>query len=284
MKRFLIPFLIVCGCILGNPEDVVNIMVSDFPPYIILKGDYKKQGTVDYVIKEITKSLDDVRFEFLKANPKRKAKQLNSDLKIIHPTALKTKEREKYSIFSFPYIILFPNCLIMKSKTAEKLSDFYCDKDQRICLEKIIKSRTITLGVVGGRKYGGSIDSILNKYSTKKNITKVHDNNFRTLYKLLVNDRVDMVIGYPSELDFFRNNEGSNIDFSSFTIKGMPEFQRGHFAFPKNPWGEAMLKRIEPVLKEVIKRPDFQQKCLKWLDKNARRKYLEIISSLRTRK
>ena len=238
-------------------EDRITWTVLDFPPVHIWDGPYAGKGYADFVMQLLVSSLDGYRHEFLKCNMARSVKMFREQEKVAHPAILKKDDRDSYIEFSIPAYVLIPNGVIIPKHQADKLRP-YINDDGAFLLEKAIALSDLKVGVSVERAYGGVIDEILMKYKNHKNIcVSPYEELLKNLFKMMKIGRIDYIIGYPIEAEYFSKNLGIIENIICLPIEGMPEYFLGYIGLPKNEWGKTAVKKINSVLKSSRNTPEY---------------------------
>ncbi|MCP4160959.1 MAG: TIGR02285 family protein [Deltaproteobacteria bacterium] len=281
MRKYLIilllaisVFLIFVSRSLAQKKDMIWLN-ADLPPYVILNNPYKGQGSIDYMQKLVKDSLIEYKHISMVANSKRVFHELKRRDMIAYASALKTKEREYNVIFSIPYILGFPNAILIQ-KTKLKYFKTYINNGVFL-LDKAIKEKDYKLGISVGRVYGGVIDKILSKYKGNKNIKVYYDNISRKHINELLVGNIDYVIGYPSEMTYFLKKLKKKESVIAIPIKGMPPHLLGYFAFSKTKWGEKIVMKTNIILKKHRNTKVFHDSNEYWLDERSKKLYRKYI-------
>ena len=114
----------------------------------------------------------------------------------------KTQERESFLIFSEPYSIRFLSGLVILRENLPKFSK-YIDSSGKIEFEKVVSNQNIKLSFSSKRFYSKSVNDVLIKYSSQKNLEEIFSQN-ATLVNIekLVYKRADCIIEYPSVVNY----------------------------------------------------------------------------------
>ena len=269
---YLIPILFF-STTLYSSDNMIKWMRFQFPPFSIIKNDTLNinGGVADSVLISIKENLSEYKHKDIEANFKRAFTELEAGNNVVHNLALKTEERAKYCYFSDPYIVVLPNSLIIKSDKLKQFSN-YLDSDGKVDLDLLIKDKKLVCGLSAGRAYGGSIDkaiALLKDINSSK-VYIDHKKVLADLLKLIKYERVDYTFGYPSEINYY--SDLSEDIFLSLPVKGMPDYNLGHYAFPKTGWGKQLLDRVNPLLLKLRKDPRIKNEIYRWLDSKAKKR------------
>ena len=84
-------------------------------------------------------------------------------------------------------------------------------------------------------------------------------NVFEGLFGLLELGRIDAIIGYRAELDWFSDGKSPMV---SYAIKNEDRYFNGHAACSKNEWGKKTVAKINKILLSIRKDQNFYDKYL----------------------
>ena len=187
-----------------SAEDKITWLYSDFPPVQIETGPYAKQGIADFIVQLLIKNLVGFKHDQLKSNYARAMALLKEQEMVAHPALLKRPDRELYSEFSIPTYVMLPNEILVPEHSVNKLKPFI-DEEGLFLLEKAIVQSDLALGIASERAYGGIIDEILKKHQDHPNIYIRYDVKLLAhFFKMMEFDKIDYIIGYPVEGQYFR--------------------------------------------------------------------------------
>lgn len=255
-------------CNAGGKEIVW--LTADFPPYTIVSGSYKEQGSIDYVHKLVKDELKEYKHIKMVANSKRVFHEIKNRDMVGYPSAIKSKERERYTIFSVPFLLVLPTGVITLKDKLGKFSPFI--EKGEFNLKKAVTQSRLILGRSVGRAYGGSIDKIIKQFPDNRNIKIFYKDLFKSSINGLVVGNVDYIVGYPSEAFYFLNKE-NRIKIVNIHVKGMPEFLLGYYAFPKTKWGNKIVKRVNKVLLKHRNTEHVLKAFERWMDDHTKKLY-----------
>ncbi|MCP4022287.1 MAG: TIGR02285 family protein [Desulfobacteraceae bacterium] len=278
MKNKSLLFLLSIVIIFLSPlsawsEEKITWLRLDFPPIHIHDGPYANKGVADYTIQLLINNLKGYSHELLKCNVARAQLMLKSGEKVGHPSIIKRPDRKAYVYFSLPAYVAIPNCVII-SKHKYNLFKPYLNEQGDFSLEKAIIQSELIVGVSAERAYGGIIDEILMKHKGHKNIMAHYSMIlFKGILEKMLIDRIDYVIGYPNEAQFFTKETGQSKDIVCLPIEGMPKYVIGYIGFPKNDWGKTIIEKVDMILKQHRNSPEYRAAYESWLDELSIERY-----------
>ena len=224
---------------------------ADFPPVTIPDGPRADTGFFDKAMNQIVEQLDGYQHVFAEANFKRIMAELkNSSDVVCCPSLYKTKEREKFIAFSGPAMIVLPNGVISSKKNQEKLSP-HIDEDGIISIRSLLQDKKTTLGISSGRKYSGGIDEILREFGGQRNlVVRPGIDVFKGLMAMMQEGRIDSLLGYPIEAEYFLESNNQAGDYIYYPIKeSSVEFTIGYVGCSDSPEGRQIIEQVNEIVK-----------------------------------
>lgn len=234
-----------------QPENQITWYRADFPPVTILQGQHADSGFFDKTMFFLINHLPGYTHKFKTANFKRIIEELKNNKNVCCPSLYKTADRERFIAFSAPAMVVLPNGIITSKNNLEKLRP-HIDQNGMISLRSLLQDNSITTGISIGRIYSGGIDQILSEFKGKKNIF-VHSgqNVFFDLLSMMYKGRIDCLIGYPAEAEYFTKNNETFSNQRYIPIKeSTVDFTIGYIGCSNNEWGREIIKQIDEVVLE----------------------------------
>ncbi len=277
---FIGVLLLFLSCHSSLAGDRITWLYSDFPPIFIDNGPLKGKGFVDYTVQLLISELDDFDHDFLQVNAKRTLIMLKTKKKVCYPALLKTSDREEFIEFSTPSNVMIPNCAIVPESKLYKFKP-YLNKSGEFLFEEAIAKSNLKVGVSAGRSYGGPIDNILSKYQNNENILENYDMQLADiLFTLMNSGKIDYVLGWPTEGQYYQRHSREKISLVCLPIKGMPEYILGYLGLPKNDWGRMVVSRINAILDKNTKLPEYHSAYEFWLDDISLQRYRKFAKEV----
>lgn len=186
----------------------------------------------------------------------------------------KTAERETYTIFSIPVVIVLPNGIIIR-KEDQSLFSPYMTADEKLKLTELIEDEYLMLGVAKGRKYSGGIDEILAANPNTTNILERTGNDvFKGLLDMLLKDRIEYILGFPVEAQYMAQKVGRGDEILFYPVaETAVEFTVGHVGCPDTEWGRTIIKEVNKILLNNRTTPEFLGYYENWLDEKTAKSY-----------
>lgn len=262
---------------LKQPQDEITWYRADFPPVTILQGQHADTGFFDKTMHFLINNyLSGYTHNFKTANFERIIKEFKNNRNVCCPSLYKTEDRERFIAFSAPAMVVLPNGIITSKSNYEKLRP-HIDPDGMISLRSLLQDNSITTGISIGRIYSGGIDQILGEFNGKKNVF-VHSgqNVFFGLLAMMYKGRIDCLIGYPVEAEYFAKNNETFRDYRYFPIKeSTVAFTLGYIGCSNNEWGRQIIKQIDEVVLEH-RNTTFINFYEDWLEESTKGYHLQL--------
>ena len=257
-------------------KDSVTWMLSDFPPYSILKGEYAGQGTHDEVFALCQEHLAEYEHHQLVGSGPRLLSELQAGNKVC-TTLLKTPAREKFIYYSIPINVDPPLGVTIKRSKAELFKN-----TKIISLEKLLENKQLRVGIQSGRSYGKILDPLLEKHKGEKHIyIREGKELYEGLLKMLMTDRIDYILGYPVETIYIGKMLG--VDYQAMNIplqEHLNTYSAGHIACSKTEWGREIIEKINRMLRQERPTVHYRSIMERWLDANIIESYRKAYEAI----
>ena len=284
MKNYLLVFFIAFGFVNGYvlfpaqvlAKDSVTWMLSDFPPYTILKGEYDREGKHDKVFELLQEHLPDYEHHEMTGSVTRLLSELGAGEKVC-TTLLKTPEREKFIYYSIPMDFDPPLGVTIKRNKAALFKN-----TKELSFNELLQNKQLQLGIQSGRSYGKMIDPLLEKYKGQKHIyLREGKELYEGLLKMLMSDRLDYIIGYPVETVYVGKMLGIEDKVMNIPLKEhLNAYSFACIACSKTEWGRQIIEKINIILRKQRPTKHYRSIEERWLDKNVIESYRKAYDSI----
>lgn len=264
-------------------KDSITWMEADAPPFFIHRGELKGQGYEDLITDIIQQQLPQYDHDMVIANITRHYYNFKHGKKMCTVGFFKNPEREEFAYFSIPSIFTLPVVLVIKKENLKKLGG-----NRTVSLGELLSNENIRVGLAKDRSYGKDIDTVIEAHKKQKNILVLANQNLaQILFKMLLSDRVDVLLTLPEEAMYMAEQMGARDRIMTLTIS---ENQKGYdgwlsyVACSKNEWGKEVIENINQVLLEQRPTARYRGAYERWLDEGSltgyRALYKEIFLSI----
>jgi uncharacterized protein (TIGR02285 family) len=262
----------------SSQEDIVWYR-PDFPPANFVDGLMEGLGYNDQTQKFLAQYLTQYQHNNAIASYKRVLHNIRYSKGCVIGL-YKNQEREKYLVYSMASLVVFPNGLVVKEKDYQKFSP-YIDQSSFISLDKLIKDKTLKVGVADGRSYGEGIDLLVKKHRSDGHLlNRSGQNVFTSLLYMLDRSRIDYMFGFPEELEYSTSLGILQNKMRFIPIKEMPEFEETYIACSKNIWGQQVITDINQILKKYRAKPEYLRFYEFWLDFDSKKRHHQLSLKL----
>lgn len=270
MYRLILVLLL--GMLVAVPpvhaKETVLWRVTDWPPFYILDGPNKGKGLYDQLIAMMAKKMPEYEHKRLVASTDRVRQEWLMGNNICHPSVIPGE----YSVHSVMNSILPSHRLIVHESKAHMF------KGRTISLGSLLADKSLRGGITPSR-YSGAINEIVDKHVLSGHLTEKQ--KYKNMVKMVLENRVDYIIEYPVIVDYMARTMGLPNTTRSYRIS---ETESAPFIFvvtgcTPNEWGRKMIERINTILKEEAKNPQFLSQRLHWFDKTDRTDLEEVYEA-----
>lgn len=250
-KRLASLFLLLCLGGLVCAQEQVIWLHTDIYPYIISQGPQAGTGAADHLMDTLSKSMADLSFIREAVPNARLLEELRKGRRVLHPTSLKSPEREAFMYFSRPYVILkSPGLVVLNDQAAPGFDQLARTVD----LGLIAQDPGITLAAVRERRYGGALDQALGSLPAERLVLVPSlKEDLPRMLELLRKKRISAIVGYEDELRALLALKGLGTDGLAFlSPKGSDPYLFACVGAPRNAWGKAIIERIDSLLPQAL--------------------------------
>jgi len=178
----------------------------------------------------------------------------------------KTPKRQKSIAFTdSSSTIGLPVSIAMRKSEIEKLN---ISTAAPLSLVNLLKNKNLMLGAIPNRSYGLEIDTIISNTKPKQLVFRPGNNVLESITKMLVMDRVDIVLGYPDEHEYIAKKLGLVDEIISLMITETPKFSEGYIGCTANELGKQNILALEETLQKMHKQKAFYKILTRWLPRN----------------
>ncbi len=184
---------------------------------------------------------------------------------------IKNTERETFGLFSLP-LNLYPGLRLYyvenDNVTANKIPEHLLNKqNQVISLSALFNALPAKkLGLYQSRSYGEGLDKDIASLPQKNIYIRAGDNHVKATVHMLMQNRIDFLIEFPTEFNTASNQLKESINFKSIEIANSPRFILGHLACNKTEKSKLFINEINKLLLALYQTDDFYQAHIKYLD------------------
>jgi uncharacterized protein (TIGR02285 family) len=240
----------------NDDETTIYWAKPGFEPLYIPSGALRNSGIGDLTISAIGKLLPQYQHKTMRANYIRVISELrrrNKVCAVLH----KTPEREEFSLFSNPLVIIPSYQVYIHSSDKGRFESLPGWEEGKVSFNDLLSSRErLRMAQTPSHSYGNERDKIIQK--NRKNLDIVYGYaGQKSLIKMLLAKRVDLILEFPWVVN--HHLPGLKVKSSQLhkiLLADVPSNQLAFIACPKSPWGKEVitaLNNIEPPLHALTK-------------------------------
>lgn len=278
------PILLACAVLylmmaaspsLSRAKDTVSWMEAVMPPFFIQEGPSKGKGYGDEITRIIEQQLTDYEHDEVITNITRHFYKFKQGEHVCSVGLYKTAEREEFMYFSLPSFLTLPPVIIIKKDRHAAFNN-----RASVGLGEILNNKALMIGLVKDRSYGTTLDDILAKHKEQKNVVKFTGQELsNNLFKMLMMDRLDGLIGLPEEALYQAEQMGIRDQLMTLIIEENQNNYNGWMSAvgcSKNEWGRTIIARINQVLLKQRPTEQYRAAYERWLDPNSIENYRKV--------
>lgn len=182
---------------------------------------------------------------------------------------IKTPERAKDNLFSSP-IHYFPSIrLYYLTGNIEFPKELMLEPDTITSLKAVFDQFPNKKLVVSlDRSYGNDIDKELAQVEPNNLVVRLGGGMYEGIYKMLINDRVDFILAYPTDMKRQALIHNTKVSLSSVSIANSKKYIKSHFACSKTQIGHEFISQVNSIMKELYKNPEYFNTHLRYINDN----------------
>jgi len=242
----------------------IKWLTHDFAPYYILSGPDKSQGRDESIISLLEQQLPHINFERVIIPSGKVIQELaNQQSNACALSLYKNKYREERVYFTHQSSTagLSPS-IAMHQKLSAALN---IESSDSVSLTHLLVKKQLTLGVSMNRSYGSEIDKIINTTPNTNIVIRPTRDTLSTLTYMLNLERIDILLGYPSEHYYLAKTMGFTDNLTQRMLTEAPKISYGYIGCTKNEQGAEDIATLNQQLKMLKQTNEYKQVLTRWL-------------------
>ncbi|WP_076918609.1 TIGR02285 family protein [Pseudoalteromonas sp. SK18] len=242
----------------------IKWLTHDFAPYYILSGPDKSQGRDESIISLLEQQLPHINFERVIIPSGKVIQELaNQQSNACALSLYKNKYREERVYFTHQSSTagLSPS-IAMHQKLSAALD---IESSESVSLTHLLVKKQLTLGVSMNRSYGSEIDKIINTTPNTNIVIRPTRDTLSTLTYMLNLERIDILLGYPSEHYYLAKTMGFSDNLTQRMLTEAPKISYGYIGCTKNEQGAEDIATLNQQLKMLKQTKEYKQVLTRWL-------------------
>lgn len=189
-----------------------------------------------------------------------------------------TPERQQYSVYTSPQS-LYLTVRLYQLKNGVQIPEYVFDSEGSISsLPALFDALPNTKVAIGeGVSYGRLIDQQIAQLDENNTYRRTGNYRIKLLGKMFLNNRVEFLIYYPSEIQMFTDDESELI---SYRLGNANKFVLGRVTCSKGEFGEQVIEDINQVLKSLYPSTEFYKTHFDWVNENHGLEYLRHFNEV----
>lgn len=232
----------------------------DFPPFQVRDGDFRGSGSFDGLMELLIEQLPAYEHEVLTMNFARREDEFRQGEKMCTPGLFRTSEREKYLTFSAPALIHLDNRVVYMTSKAARFKGA-----GPIDLQELFKRTDLVGGIISNRSFAPNIDPLVQRYLNQPNVVTRAVKSSQ-MFEMLSQGEIDYTIMFPHEAAFLARQFGRPNDIVTRPITGTPAYSMTAVACTKGAWGNAIIARIDGILKQQRETSRYRALSERWYE------------------
>lgn len=260
----------------------ITWLAIDFAPIFIKEGPEAGRGYADLATAYVAPLLfPGYKQTTLYGLPYRLDAEMQKGGQTCSMAMLQTPRRMPFTVFSQPYERILPNGIITLKSNVPRFQNMRSPGGM-VSLSKVLANRMLRGAVSQGRVYGPGIDAVLGpvvKAPRQENVLAVAGSKLgENLYEMLQKGRVDYVLGYAVEEQYFYKFQPLAQESVYLPVEEASTLIEPMFSCPRTPWGEQKVREMNKLLESKKVRKDLQAIYEKWLSPDQRKLYREWLT------
>ena len=271
--------VVIAGCAWGVEREVINWMLLDLPPIVILDNGTPTIGTTDQRLRMLINQWPEVSHTFTVVNVPRAFLELDKpDTRSCYPMAIMTPERAA-RYYMTPFSVGHPHQLIVRK---DKVSKLPRNSKGEVLPVALFDQKELRGLVNPSRSYSALIDALLARHADSKEIERVNPaQGNANLLQMVAKNRADYTIEYDHTFRFQLEKVAAlngGLALVSLPIAGM-QIAVGGVACPKTAWGRSAIMKIDAIVSSLADEPGFRYPSNPWAADHLRQTYKSDIDA-----
>jgi len=244
--------------------------VIDLPPVYILAEEPTVEnlgeGVSDRILRMVIHAMPDYQHQIVRMNLPRALLEMRNGAPICMMNVQRNPERDAVA-HSTP-LLMAPSLTVVLRDDVLRAHPEWRDG---VPLRELVREPSLHGIYLADRSFGPTLDTII---QSPDNVG-LKPNNGATgvnMLKMIALGRADYSLDYPAMLAYLSRGSDLSKHLVSLPITESPAFVEGHVLCTRNAWGEAAVRRIDGVLRDLAATKDYREALYRWLPADALRR------------
>lgn len=226
----------------------IDWLLPNSPPFYI-SGDSDEQGICEALVNKLQTALPQMKHNLLIMPQTRINKMMSDGEKVCFPCMIYRQKSNALATFSQPVIIYPAFSIVASLKKAREIRKKY---GSPVDLPRLLADEDLLLGREGARKYGKTLQVLLEKSHAYQNsvLSFASTESTTTLIRMLQKNRADYIIEYPVNINYQKSL--GNTDLETIEIQQLKgEFIYGAVGCSTSAKDDFAIKAVSAINKAL---------------------------------
>lgn len=245
----------------SEERPVINWMVADWPPVMILKDGRAPagpsdlgDGVVDRMLIDLTRRLPRYEHRFQLSTTRRTWHSMALGEPLCQASAFATPERERLAYFT-PAILMPPVALVVRRELAAQISPQGAAVDlQQIMLRPDLQGR-----LESSRSYGASLDALVGQQIPREPVS-----NIGQMAQLVSKGRVDYTLEYAVTVEYWRRQGQLSQPLVALPLRVGGDWAVAQVACTRSPWGREVIAAVDGAVRAAAATRSYRDLVFSW--------------------
>lgn len=242
----------------SSARELLVWSVLDFPPFQILEGKHKDSGSFDGELQTLIAKMPEFEHRIVPMSFARRREEFIAGTNLCTPGIFLQPAMALNLTVSMPALAHLDNRVIfLKSKAA------LFGTERQVELDVLFQRKELVGAVIQGRSYAPNIDAAIMRFKEAPNLI-ARPLQTKQLFQMLLKGNVDYLLLFSHEAAFLADQFGASGLIGNMPIAGTPPVIYTHVACTGNPWGQAIIGKVNAILLEERARPEYRAFSERW--------------------
>jgi uncharacterized protein (TIGR02285 family) len=240
---------------------VINWMVADWPPVMILKEGRAPEtaaelgdGVVDRMLAELVRRLPRYEHRFQLSTTRRTWHSMSLGEPLCQASAFATPERERLAYFT-PSVLMPPVALVVRRELAAQLSP----QGTPVDLHALLQRRDLQGRLESARSYGAQVDALVGQQLPREAVSSIGQ-----MAQLVSKGRVDFTLEYALTVEYWRRQGQLSQPLVALPLREGTDWAVAQVACTRSPWGREVIAAIDAAIRAAAATRSYRDLVFSW--------------------
>lgn len=283
MFRRILISIVFSTLALPASSKTIDWVVVDFAPYYILSDQFIGTGRDESVISLLEQALPEYTFNRVIFPSSRALLEVSNPNKTYCMLSLyQSEHRRQHITFSeeSSTLGLSPSVAIH----TDLLHKLGLNQQAPHSFSTLLNTKKLTLGISMSRSYGFEIDKVINNSADASIIIRPGRDTLSSLTYMLKKQRIDILLGYPSEHFYMAKTMGFENELTQLQLKEASNFSYGYIGCTSTEEGKEHINVLNTALINIKQTQAYSDILLRWLPASLRPVLAQYLQKNASRK